>query len=292
MQEKYLGNNIDRAMDIARHFFSDASSFHPIDDGQENLIIVVDNKFVIRFPRSKEIWERGVTERRVLERLASVVDMPVPRLLEVSDDPAFIATTYLHGNQLSAEQLRSLPEDSLELIGKNIAEFAFMLHEKLSVQEFEPLIQPPTWSYDGYLKRELFKKTNENPRVDALAKEYYQRWITKRSGEHKAVIHDDLHMGNLLFDDGFGISGVLDFGAICIGTPEQELRQTYRLGEAGFEAAISTYEILSGQSLDRELAKLWTITQELASYCRDDTAAVHKRAQENLQFWFPELFIR
>ena len=290
MHEKYLGNQPEQALQIVRQLLPEATSLRVIDDGQENLVIVADDSFTIRFPRTKEIWHRGITERRVLKRLTNRNDMPVPKLIKASEDPAFIVATFLKGQQLSTGQLRSLSKPALETIGKNIAEFAFRFHSALSVQEFQPLIQPPSWSYDDYLKRVLYDRTDKDPRVDALAKEYYQRWLDRKITSHKVVAHDDLHMGNLLFNDEFHISGVLDFGAVCIGTAEQELRQTYRLGEAGFEAAASTYEKLSGRPFDRETAKLWTITQELGAYCREDTDTVHERARENLNFWFPEIF--
>lgn len=291
MYKKFLGNNLSLALSVARQEYSHASSLRTLTDGQENLVIVADNSIVIRFPRSEEIWHRSITERRVLERLSGMSELPVPRLVRVSEDPAFIVTAFLHGQQLSTSQLRSLPSATLEQIGKNIAEFAYTFHTMLRVEEFQPLIQPPSWSYDEYLRRVLYDRADENPRVDALAKKYYQKWLDRKTSSHKVVIHDDLHMGNLLFDDKFHISGVLDFGAVCIGTAEQDLRQTYRLGEAGFEAAASTYEKLSGQPFDRETAKLWTVTQELAAYCREDTEAIHERAKENLSFWFSTLFL-
>jgi len=286
--QTYLGNYPKEAVDVARGQFPNAS-LRTIDEGQENLVIVVDGSLTVRFPRTEEVWQRGTIERHVLERLASS-DMPIPKLIKISDDPAFIVATFLEGQQITTEQLRSLPATTLEIIGKSIAQFAFAFHTALAVEEFKPLIQPPSWSYDDYLKRVLYDKTHENPRVDALAKEYYQKWLDREISPHEVVVHDDLHMGNLLFDEDFNVNGVLDFGAVCIGMAEQDLRQTYRLGEAGFEAAASTYEKLSGRPFNRETAKAWTITQELGAYCRDDTKAVHERARENLNFWFPGIF--
>jgi aminoglycoside phosphotransferase (APT) family kinase protein len=289
MHEKYLGDNMELANRIAQKAFPQATSFRAIDDGQENLVIVIDESQIIRFPRSEEIWSRSMTERRILQKLSSS-DMPIPKLIRISEDPAYIIVAYLRGRQILSKELRALPTSALEQIGSNIATFAFEFHEQLTLEEFEPLIQPPTWSYDEYLKRVLLDKTNENPRIDALCKEYYHKWLEKPAGGKKVVVHDDLHLGNLLFDKEYHLSGVLDFGAVCIGTAEQELRQTYRLGEVGFEAAASTYEQLSKKPFDREAAKLWTVTQELATYCREDSELVHERARENLNFWFPGTF--
>jgi aminoglycoside phosphotransferase (APT) family kinase protein len=180
-----------------------------------------------------------------------------------------------------------LPTPTLQKIGKEMAEFAYAFHTRLLPDDIQPFLTPRSWSYDDYLKRVLFDRQDPNPKIDALAKQYHQAWLNKKLSD-ELVIHDDLHTGNLLFDDEYNLS-VLDFGAVTIGTAEQELRQAYRLGDAALESAASTYEALSGKPFDRDTAKLWTVTQELGAYCREESGGAHERAAENLQFWFPEL---
>lgn len=136
----------------------------------------------------------------------------------------------------------------------------------------------------------LLDRRDPNPKIDALAKHYYRAWLNKKQSK-QLVIHDDLHVGNLLFDNNYNIN-VLDFGAVCIGTAEQELRHAYRLGDEALESAASTYEALSRRPFDRETAKLWTVTQELGAYCRENSGLAHERALENLQFWFPKLLAK
>lgn len=287
MQSSYLGNNTDAALNVTRKLYPNSANFETITDGQENLVIVVDQAYSLRFPRNEEIWQRGAVERSVLKQLAQV-PIPVPKLLSVSENPAYIQTTYLRGAHLNANDIRTAPKSLQQRIGKEISQFAYTLHSVLSVDAIRPLLIPPTWSYDDYLKRVLFDRQDPNPKIDALAKHYYQAWINKNVVKD-TVIHDDLHTGNLLFDPDYHLTGVLDFGAVCLGSAEQELRQTYRLGDEVFETAASTYEQLSGKTFDRDVAKLWTVTQELASYCREDSDAVHTRAFENLRFWFPDI---
>jgi aminoglycoside phosphotransferase (APT) family kinase protein len=107
-------------------------------------------------------------------------------------------------------------------------------------------------------------------------------------------VHDDLHIHNLLFQDNV-LSGVVDFGAICIGTAEQEMRQVYRLSEAALIAAIKTYNSLAHTELNSETCKIWATTQELATYARElkvnrTDHAAFKRANEHLALWFPGVF--
>jgi aminoglycoside phosphotransferase (APT) family kinase protein len=289
MHETYLGNDAAAALNIVAELYDSDVTTRVITDGHENLIIAVDETYVVRFPRTEEVWKSSKKERYVIEKLSRHAAMPISRLLKTSESPAYIITTYLKGDQITTKQIRSLPEDILQNIGKQIATFAYTFHTTIPIDEFRPFFTPPTWSYDDYLKRVLFDRQDPNPKVDALAKTYYHKWLDTKKAKD-IVVHDDLHTGNLLFDDRYHLTGVLDFGATCIGSAEQELRQAYRFGDAALEAAALTYEQLSGRPFDQETAKLWTITQELGAYCREDTDVVHERARENLHFWFPDIW--
>lgn len=283
----YYGNDTPKALQVARSLYDEQVKLRIIDDGYENLIVVADERELIRFPWSEEIWNRGKLERYVLQRLGGG-DMPIPKLVRISEDPAYSQMTFLPGRLLDVEQVRGLPSDVQERIGEQIAQFAFGLHSTVMPVEIRPLLQPVTGgTYDEYLHRVLMDRIDPNPAVDVLAKEYFVRW-RQRKQSHEVVVHDDLHTGNLVFDDAYNLVGVLDFGATCIGTPEQDLRQAYRLGPVVFESAAKMYEQLSGASFDREAAITWTVTQELGAYCREESGVAHDRAWENLLFWFPD----
>lgn len=286
MTRRFLGSDADSALAVARSIYGSAVELRTINDGLENLIIVADQKELVRFPRSEQVWLASRAERYVLNALASRTDMPIAKIIDISEDPAYLQMTFLTGEHLSTEQIRSLPTQTLQKIGREMAEFAFELHSSIDVDDFRPHQTIHSWSYDDYLRRVLYDRQDPNPKIDALAKHYYQAWLGKEDVK-KYVIHDDLHTGNLLFNESTDLVGVLDFGAVCIGSAEQDLRQAYRLGEEALEAAASPYEKLSGEPFNRELAKFWVVTQELAAYCREEKGVVHDRAAENLQFWFP-----
>jgi len=286
--EMYLGNDTQAALRVAKGLYGAATTFRVVTEGHENLIIIANETDIVRFPRTEEVWTQGKSERYVLKKLSRDAMLPTPRLLSVSEQPAYLVTSYLRGNQLTAEHFRSLPHETLEKIGRQMAKFAYRFHQTIPIEEFRSFYTPPTWSYDDYLRRVLFDQHNQNPEISALAKHYYHLWMDTQK-KKEIVVHDDLHTGNLLFDDTYKLTGVLDFGATCIGSAEQDLRQAYRFGDAALEAAATTYEELSGQPFDRNIAKLWVVTQELGAYCRADSGVAHDRAAENLRFWFPEL---
>lgn len=287
---RYLGNQIDEALTLARDIYGEKALINVNNDGYENLILIIDEKEVMRFPRSEEIWQRSELERHILKKMTYQNIEKVPRLIKINDDPAYVIASYLRGRQLKMIEARELPDSTQRKIGRQIAEFAYQFHQLFQPSDIKPLIKySPDGSYEDYLKRVLQDRKDPNPKIDKLAKEYYQKWLD-REVVSEIVVHDDLHTGNLLFDEDYNLTGVLDFGAVCIGSPEQDLRQTFRLGQTAFTLAIETYEKLSGKRLNIETAKTWTITQELAAYCRSDSGVSHDRAKRNLEYWFPGLF--
>lgn len=275
--------NIYEALDCVKGIYGEDAHITTIDSGYENIIFNVNSQFAVRFPRSQEIWNRGIVERTALGQLT---DSPIaiPKILHMSDAPAYIVTEFINGKHFSSETLRNLPEHIKNNIGFSIAEFAYYLHSFVRVENIKPLLPIIKETYDQYFKRVLYDRIDPNSKINMLAKKYYDLWLAMPKAKN-VVIHDDLHIENLLFDDDYKLVGVLDFGAICIGSPEQDLRQTYRLGDEFLKSAIAKYQELSGRTIDIEISKIWAITQELGAYCREDSGVAHKRAVKNLHYW-------
>lgn len=291
-----IGNDQPEIMRIVNEQYPNALSVRHIGHGYENHIIIVDDKYVMRFPRSQEIWQRVKLERFVLSKLKSAL---VPKITEFNNAPPYLVQTFLPGNHISENKFRKLPLDVQQNIGSQIAEFAYNLHSSIDVKEFaaerDRLIPPSDngGSYDDHLKEMLHDFAFPTAKQDELAKRYFLSWRSI-SPSKPLVVHDDLHIHNLLFQDN-KLSGVVDFGAICIGTAEQEMRQVYRLSEAALIAAIKTYNNLAHTKLDPETSRIWATTQELATYARElklnrTDQAAFKRANEHLTLWFPGVF--
>ncbi|NCU37686.1 aminoglycoside phosphotransferase family protein [Candidatus Saccharibacteria bacterium] len=284
----HLGSNPNLALQLIYKLYGDGVDVNIIDSGFENLIIIVNKTYVVRFPRTKEVWVRGQTERSVLQELSNTTDLIVPKVVSINNNPPYLVTQYLHGEMLDVQTVRNLPQAKKQHIGQSIADFAFALHSSIPVKMVTLSYIEQKSTYDDYLRRVLMERNDPNAKIDKLAKKYYLAW-QKIPKAKTVVVHDDLHTGNLLFDKDYNLSGVLDFGAVCVGSPEQDLRQMYRLGEDVLEAVARRYEQLSGQPFDRQTAKVWTVTQELAAYCREESGTTRDRAKANLEYWFGAL---
>jgi aminoglycoside phosphotransferase (APT) family kinase protein len=121
-------------------------------------------------------------------------------------------------------------------------------------------------------------------RVDVLnphpAIEWAFRWLDREiarvsSSEHPiCVVHGDLRVGNLLYDES-GLTAILDWEGVHLGEPEEDLAwfctRVWRFGrndrEAGGIASredwLRAYEQASGTTIGRERVAAWEVLQNI-----------------------------
>lgn len=281
---------------VINSLYPDAHNVRHIEHGYGNHVVIVDNRYVVRFPRNKAAWEGSRLERFILSKLDFDV---VPKLVHYNESPPYLVQTYLPGDNINGDQFRLLPISTQQNIGEQIAIFAHSLHSALDVDEFRheysKLIPDGdnNSTYHDYLKEMLTEYTFPTGEQDKIAKQYFKAWLDIRPSK-PVVIHDDLHIHNLLIQNG-QLSGVVDFETARVGTAEQEMRQLYRLSDTALLSAIKTYNSLAHVKLEIEAAKTWAISQELATYARELRAdkklsPAFIRAARHLRLWFPEIF--
>jgi hypothetical protein len=130
---QFIGNDQPAIMRVISKQYPNARNVHHIKHGYENHIVIIDDKYVVRFPRSQEIWQRVKLERFVLSRLKSSL---VPKIIEFSNVPPYLVQTFLPGGHISEREFRKLPLAVQQNIGSQIAEFAYNLHSSIDVKEY------------------------------------------------------------------------------------------------------------------------------------------------------------
>jgi len=198
--------------------------------GQFNDVLVVNNEYIFRFPKTQREALKLDRETKLLQHLQSRVTLPIPNPIYQSKDAAspgraFMGYRLLPGEPLWPETLSSLKnEEQLQHLAKQLALFLRQLHctsaEELGVKlpEFQGCAE---WRemYERF-RRKLFPFM----RADACA------WVTKQfedflSDERNcnyapALIHGDFGPSNILYNAQTGnISGILDFGFAGWGDP-------------------------------------------------------------------------
>lgn len=286
-----------QALAIAKQLYPDGQ-IEIVDRGYDNIVALVEEGAVVRFPRNDAALVRSYYEREMLGKLKGITCVAVPRLVATHDDPPYLVTSFVPGQNVSAEFINSLSINEQQAIGKTLGTFAYELHssvsldDELAFRESAQLGDQFDESWAEYFARVVDQGKFALPEQTSFAKQYYAQWTAiNNSIVPKVVIHDDLHIDNILFTDN-KLVGILDFAEANIGTAEQEFRQLYRIDQNVLEAAVATYNRLMGVQLDVEAIKTWAIMQELGSYSRRLQAGQtdhpsFQRACNHLNDWLP-----
>lgn len=286
--------NAKTAKEIAEQTYPSAGKITVVEHGYDNIVVLIDEQYALRFPRNEDAYARGQYEKQVLQHLETLDTVSVPRILGEHANPPYLVTSFVAGEHLSPNTIRSFPMEAQQKLGENIAEFAYGMHTAFLVEDavrirkelrLDERLEEP-WPI--YFKHLLADNKMLTAAQAAIAKSYYEQWKQITPGP-LVVVHDDLHTENMLFKDNH-LCGVLDFGDTNIGTAEQDLRQLYRINETVVNAAANKYSELSGRQFDVEALKLWAIMQELASYAErlatnNTNHHAFVRSAGNLNMW-------
>lgn len=287
--------NAKTAKEIAEQAYPSANKITVVEHGYDNIVVLVDEQYALRFPRNKDTYARGQYEKQVLQHLETLDTVSVPRVLGEHTNPPYLVISFVSGEHLNPNTIRNFPMEAQQKLGENIAEFAYGMHTAFLVEDAVRirkelrLDERPEEPWPVYFERLLSENKMLTAEQAAIAKNYYEQWKQIDSSSPFVVVHDDLHTENMLFKDNH-LCGVLDFGDTNIGTAEQDLRQLYRINETVVNAAARKYSELSGRQLDVKALKLWAIMQELASYAErleTDNTNHHAfaRSAGNLNMW-------
>jgi aminoglycoside phosphotransferase (APT) family kinase protein len=291
--------DISRAKEIAHNLYPDEQNIVLIEHSADNIVALVGNKFALRFARSKGAYLRGLYEKHILRRLEGVPTLTIPRILQEHQNPPYVITNFVPGKHISSTDIRAFSHEEQQKFSKSVAQFAYTMHSTFAVSEELPLRQKLELDKleDGepwpvYYKRVIHDVSLPDATQDTIAKECYAQWVELCDVSPTVVVHDDLHAENMMFNHN-RLTGVVDFGDTNVGTPEQELRQLYRISEEVMVAAVEEYQRLSGRHLNVEAIKLWSIMKELADYSKALAAKQtdhhsFTRASRNLNTWLPE----
>lgn len=286
--------------ELVRRIDPDATDVTVVEDGTTSTVGIAGDK-VYLFPHTAEHRVVQLYESELLRRVDGHTSIPVPRLLSIEEEPACVVLSYVPGEHLTYEQLRALPDVVLHSVVRQIVQFSYEFGTLLPTEVVTQLedtyfgtkaAQERRWP--GYLAANLRDVSlPEYKKLKQLAHDQYGAWLTmyQRDTSQRIIVHDDLHSGNILFANG-AISGILDFGDVTTGTITQELRQLYRIDDRAVDYGIEEYAALTGQTLHKEDFRTWTVTQELATYCRwlsrgELSRPSLLRAERNLRQWLP-----
>jgi aminoglycoside phosphotransferase (APT) family kinase protein len=235
-----------------------------VDHGDDNLVIVLDGEWIVRFPRNEEYLARFAAELNLLRAFAPLSPLPVPNYEFVAPDKSFGAYRRIRGREMTPALFAVFPPEKRRSALKDLSAFLSVLHALPA----ETIAQP-----DGSIAHtwtgEQFAALYRGMRRAKIARVVPPQMLLRFDAFHDAfevvppglprLVHDDISDDHILVD-GARISGIIDFSDASFGDPAIDFAWFWRLGEASLDAVLADYRFASE---DRALKRRshWTFVR-------------------------------
>jgi aminoglycoside phosphotransferase (APT) family kinase protein len=176
-----------------------------IDDGFDFRVLALDDGWIFRFARRKEVVAALEREIAFLPIIASALPVEVPRFEYVSPEPAFVVYRLIQGEALAGEDSDGVRAFLRALHAVDVASLPL---------EAEDWIERYRRQCDRFVDL-VFPLLDSGTRARA---EVLFAQVETLEGFEPAVIHADLGAEHMLVRDD-RLAGVIDWGDACIGDP-------------------------------------------------------------------------
>ena|ERR1051326_969856 len=232
------------------------------EEGQNNVVILLNEALVLRFPRYPAALKQLEVELAILAGLQQRITLSIPNPLFTRQDApaggqAFMGYPLIAGEPLWRETLLAIQdEQTLDRLADQLAGFLKELHS-VPVEEAIaceiPLADTAAECADIYTRIQTLCFPHMRPDARKEVSQHFERFLSdQRHFDYRPVLkHSDFGMSNILFDTTKqSITGVIDFGSAALGDPAYDfagLLSSYGEGflqrlERGYPALASYWE--------------------------------------------------
>jgi len=214
--------------------------------GWDHYVIILDNKYVFRFPRTRHYLERLENEISLLEYLRNKVAISIPEYKYIAKNKSFAGYLLIEGEQLKKKVFKFVSHNSRKLIAKQLADFLSVLHKtpNKTAQKYS------TKKVDAQkLYKELVSDINKHitPRFSKsnqlLVNNYLKEFKNYLKFPHKVFTHNDLYSSHILINKNKKtVSGIIDFADRRIDDPARDFAELWDYGREFVEEVYKQYE--------------------------------------------------
>src|SRR3989338_10463978 len=199
-------------------------------DGIDYVVLILDGKYVFRFPKKDHYKKVIQTEMKLLDTLQG---LPVPHYLWKGKD--FGGYQIIKGNPLTLRRYKLIKNK--EKLHREIASFLTKLHSKKTFPGLkkQKLAQSITL-LDSRMK--IIKKYLTKEQI--LFTKKYLKIAKKIIFPSYCITHADLHYSHILVDKEF--KGVIDFSDAEIGDPAIDFHSFWLYGKQAVEDIYQKYK--------------------------------------------------
>lgn len=225
---------------------------------------LVNDRYVFRFAKHAAASAAMQVERCLLPILQSVLTLKVPQIEFAGrcndTGEGMMGYQFLSGEPLEADLLESLPSAAQNSLVEQMVAFTRQLHtvpldlvHHCNIRQLEPLPHLTRIIEEG--RRQVA------PHLSEGVWDYYERLLDEYTRDpslhtyQPALLHGDLSPDHFLGDpEQATLTGVIDFGDVCIGDPAWDLIYIYEdYGLATFKSFITHYDPENTNLLERKI---------------------------------------
>jgi aminoglycoside phosphotransferase (APT) family kinase protein len=254
------------------------------------------DRYVMKYAWSDERADRVCREALLLARLQRLTpDLPVPRVVQVSEAPAFFVSDAVAGGPLTWELASALDVQGLGRVAEQLGTFMAQLHAFDAGALLDGLheVVPHAQSTTDLLRERYPRLVDERRAQTVLG---WCDWVDEALDDSTAppevVVHGDLHGHNQVWDpDSLELNLVVDFGECGLRDPHFDFR--YLPGNADsldlVHAVVDAYARASGRTLRRERIMGWQVLTHLGDALWRTEASVDLPGGGDATSWVDDL---
>lgn len=213
--------------------------------GWDHTIIILDNKYVFRFPKNKSYIKKIRTEMLFLNSLR---DMPikVPNYLFISKDKSFGGYQLISGKELTKTRFQKLNNKQKKVIANQLGRFLTSLHN-FPINTAKEIGLKYEWSLEEekkeYNKRKKAIFSALNYKEKKFVKNFVKHYFSMKVPSKLCVIHHDFSDNHILIHKE-KVNGVIDFGDSSLGDPAKDFSCLWNLGD---DFVLNVYKTYKGK---------------------------------------------
>ncbi len=192
------------------------------DEGEDHAVVLLDDRWVFRFPRTAKAAARGASERRLLSQINARAKVATPNYEKVARAGDFSGYRMIPGVELSEEAFEGLTHSDQEHVLREIGDFLRLLHaqpvEMVSGQagDFEDAV--------GFVALHAERRERLAAGLGAnlmkSADRFYEALPAAVATSQRVVIHRDFTEDHILLHPTEArLAGIIDFTDAGLGDP-------------------------------------------------------------------------
>ncbi|WP_164821216.1 phosphotransferase family protein [Paenibacillus koleovorans] len=210
-----------------------------VSSGHQNVVVVVDETYVFRFPRTEDLSSLRL-EQRLLPKLGEVLPVGIPQFEFASgpkEKPVYVGYPILRGKTLERSVLESFSDATQLRLAQGIAGFLSALHqfqddELVQCTNRDRRACRAEWrrNWSGYyraVEQIVFPRLHTRERTWIMEVFHAYLYPEEHFEFRPCLIHGDFKNDHILVNAQGRMTGVIDFGQLKIGDPSYDYHDLY-----------------------------------------------------------------